>query len=272
MSKVKVLVTDSVAVVTLSDPATMNAAGVDLIIELTETFRQLAAGEIEARSVVITGEGRGFCSGANLSAGGGGAAAAVSDPATGDVARQSDAGAALEKHYNPFMSMLRDFPLPIVTAVNGAAAGVGCSLALMGDLIVAAESAYFLQAFRRIGLVPDGGSTYLLPRMVGRARAMEMALLGDRIPGAKALDWGLVNRCVPDGELMPTAMTLAKELANGPASLTMIRKLMWESLDADFAGQLDSERQVQAIAGRTEDFAEGVMAFLQKRPAQFQRR
>ena len=270
MSKVKVETVEGVAIVTLSDPATMNAAGVDLIIELTETFRRLAAGEIEARSVVITGEGRGFCSGANLS-GGGAAASAREAPADG-APRQNDAGSALETHYNPFITLLRDFPLPIVTAVNGPAAGVGCSLALMGDLIVAGESAYFLQAFRRIGLVPDGGSTYLLPRMVGRARAMEMALLGERIPGPKALEWGLVNRCVPDAELMPTAMALAKELANGPASLAMIRKLMWDSLDADFASQLNAERQTQTHAGRTEDFAEGVTAFLQKRPAQFQRR
>ena len=108
-------------------------------------------------------------------------------------------------------------PIPIVTAVNGAAAGVGCSFALMGDLIVAGESAYFLQAFRRIGLIPDGGSTYLLPRMIGRARAMEMTLLGERLPAAKALEWGLINRCVPDAELMPTALALAQELAAGPS-------------------------------------------------------
>ena len=112
--------------------------------------------------------------------------------------------------------LLRDFPLPIVTAVNGAAAGVGCSIALMGDIIVAGESAYFLQAFRRIGLVPDGGSTYLLPRMIGRARAMEMALLGEKVPAKTALDWGLINRCVPDAELMSTATAFARELAAGP--------------------------------------------------------
>lgn len=272
MSKVKVETVDGVAVVTLSDPATMNAAGIDLIIELADTFGKIAKGEIAARAVILTGEGRGFCSGANLSAGGGGAADQARAPRAEGAPRENDAGAALETHYNPFMRLLRDFPLPIVTAVNGAAAGVGCSLALMGDLIVAAEGAYFLQAFRRIGLVPDGGSTYLLPRMIGRARAMEMTLLGERLPAAKALEWGLVNRCVPDGELMATAMTLAKELANGPASLTQIRKLMWDSLDADFDGQLAAERHAQTKAGRSEDFAEGVLAFLQKRPAQFQRR
>ena len=148
----------------------------------------------------------------------------------------------------------------------------GCSLALMGDIIVAAESAYFLQAFRRIGLVPDGGSTYLLPRAIGRARAMEMALLGEKIGAAKALEWGLVNRVVPDADLRASAIELAKELANGPASLGAIRKLIWESLDTDWTGQLQAERKAQKIAGKTEDFIEGVSAFLQKRVAAFKGR
>jgi 2-(1,2-epoxy-1,2-dihydrophenyl)acetyl-CoA isomerase len=180
-----------------------------------------------------------------------------------------DAGKALEHTYNPLVTQIRDLPIPIVTAVNGAAAGVGCSFALMGDLILAAESAYFLQAFRRIGLVPDGGSTYLLPRLVGKARAMEMALLGERISAAKALEWGLINRVVPDAELMPAALSLAKELANGPKSLGLIRKTMWASLDAEWLEQLHAERMAQRVAGKTEDFSEGVAAFLQKRPAAF---
>jgi 2-(1,2-epoxy-1,2-dihydrophenyl)acetyl-CoA isomerase len=149
---------------------------------------------------------------------------------------------------------------------------VGCSFALMGDLIVAAESAYFLQAFRRIGLVPDGGSTYLLPRLIGKARAMEMALLGEKISAAKALDWGLINRVVADAELMPTAVALARELANGPKSLGLIRRAMWASLDAAWLEQLHEERMAQRVAGKTDDFAEGVQAFLQKRPATFKGR
>ena len=153
-----------------------------------------------------------------------------------------------------------------------AAAGVGCSFALMGDIVVAAESAYFLQAFRRIGLVPDGGSTYLLPRLVGKARAMEMALLGEKIPAARALDWGLINRCVPDAELMPTALALAAELAAGPRSLGLIRRAIWDSLDAGWTEQLQAERAAQKLAGKTDDFIEGVGAFLQKRPAAFKGR
>jgi 2-(1,2-epoxy-1,2-dihydrophenyl)acetyl-CoA isomerase len=259
--KIKLETDGPVAVITLNDPATMNAAGVDLVQELTDAFKRLAAGEVEgARAVVLTGAGRGFCSGANLAGGG---------PANRSAGGQVDAGSALETVYNPFVTSLRDLPMPFVTAVNGAAAGVGCSMALMGDLIVAGESGYFLQAFRRIGLVPDGGSTYLLPRMIGRARAMEMTLLGERVPAAKALEWGLINRCVPDADLMSEAMTLARQLAEGPMALKLIRKLMWASLDAEFAEQLTAERQAQALAGRTADFQEGVAAFLQKRPAVF---
>ncbi len=264
-TKIKVEVTDGVAVITLNDPGTMNAAGLDLASELSHAFSNIAAGNVKARAIVLTGEGRGFCSGANL-AGGGATAREL------DVDGKPDAGRALETTYNPLVTQMRDCPLPVVTAVNGAAAGVGCSLALLGDLIVAGESAYFLQAFRRIGLVPDGGSTYLLPRAIGRARAMEMALLGEKIGAAKALEWGLVNRVVPDADLRSTAIELAKELANGPASLGAIRKLIWESLDTDWTGQLQAERKAQKIAGKSEDFIEGVSAFLQKRVAAFKGR
>lgn len=258
MSKVRYALENGVAILTMSDPATMNAAGLDMAEDLTAAFDKATK---EARAVVLTGEGRGFCSGANLSGGG----ALGRKPADGPP----DAGAALESTYNPLVTRMRDLPIPFVTAVNGAAAGVGCSLALLGDLIVAAESAYFLQAFRRIGLVPDGGSTYILPRMIGRARAMEMMLLGEKVPAKTALEWGMINRCVPDADLLSTAKTLATELANGPASVAMIRKMGWASLDNDWKEQLNLERVTQRDAGRTEDFAEGVTAFLQKRPAQF---
>ncbi|MBA4792551.1 MAG: enoyl-CoA hydratase/isomerase [Phenylobacterium sp.] len=262
--KIKTSETGAVAVIVLSDPATLNAASLDLIGELQTALEAYARPESGVRCVVITGEGRGFCSGANLS----GRAESPGGPEDGVQAR--DAGAALESVYNPFVTRLRDYPLPIVTAVNGAAAGIGCSIALMGDLIVAGESGYFLQAFRRIGLVPDGGATYLLSRMVGKARTMELTLLGDKLPARTALEWGLINRCVPDGELMATAMELAQALATGPRALGYIRKLVWEGLDAEWAEQLQAERIVQREAGRTEDSREGVLAFLQKRPAQFQ--
>ena len=256
-TKIKLSSDGDVAIIAFNDPATMNAAGIDTAEQLTDAFRSVSTGEGAARAIILTGEGRGFCSGANLSGRGPG----------GDAPR--GAGDALITHYNPLVKMIADLPVPFVTAVNGAAAGVGCSLALLGDIIVAGERAYFLQAFRRIGLIPDGGSTWLLPRMIGRARAMEMTLLGDRLPAAKALEWGLINRCVPDAQLMPTALTFAHELANGPASLGLIRKAMWAAQDADFSDQLAYEAKLQNEAGRTADFAEGVTAFLQKRPAAF---
>jgi 2-(1,2-epoxy-1,2-dihydrophenyl)acetyl-CoA isomerase len=247
-----------VALVTLADPATLNALGMDMAESLIQAFADIASGKVEARAVVLTGQGRGFCSGANL--------------AGGSSIGSRDAGARLETSINPFMRSLRDFPLPIVTAVNGPAAGIGCSLALMGDLIVAGESAYFLQAFRRIGLVPDGGSTYLLARSLGKARAMEMTLLGEKLPASSALEWGLVNRVVPDAGLLDEALRLAGELADGPASLSMIRKLIWKGLDAAHDEALDAERWAQKDAGNTEDNAEGVAAFREKRPAAFKGR
>jgi 2-(1,2-epoxy-1,2-dihydrophenyl)acetyl-CoA isomerase len=247
----------AVAVITLSDPATMNAASIAMADELALALDKAAE---EARAVVLTGEGRGFCSGANLNNTG---------PAASKSGAKFDAGKALDTHYNPLVSLIRNLPIPIVTAVNGAAAGIGCSFAIMGDIIVAGESAYFLQAFRRIGLVPDGGSSYILPRAIGRARAMEMMLLGEKLPATKALEWGLINRCVPDAELMPTALAIAEELAAGPRSLALIRRMTWESMDSHFQEQLKVEREVQRDAGRTADFAEGVSAFLQKRKAEF---
>lgn len=262
--KIRVSTQDGVATVTLADPATLNAASLEIARELIHAFSAIAHGG-EARALILTGEGRGFCSGANLS--GGGAAGRELD-----VDGKPDAGSALEHTYNPLVTLLRDYPLPIVTAVNGPAAGVGCSIALLGDIVVVAESAYFLQAFRRIGLVPDGGSTYLLPRLIGKARAMEMMLLGDKIPAATALQWGLVNRVVADADLASAAHAIALELANGPAALGAIRKLVWDSLDNDWTGQLHAERKAQKFAGKTDDFLEGVSAFLQKRVAAFKGR
>ena len=257
MAKAKYELQDGVALITLNDPATLNAISVEMTEELNLLFDRACA---EARCVVLTGEGRGFSSGANLAGG----APPIADDGLPDL------GGRLEQTFNPFVTKLRDLPIPFVTAVNGAAAGIGCSFALLGDLIVAGESAYFLQAFRRIGLVPDGSATYHLPRMIGRVRAMEMMLLGEKIHAKQAYDWGLVNRCVPDAELLATAKALALELAHGPTkTLGMIRRLAWSSLENSWDEQLNAERQAQKIAGRTEDFREGVQAFFQKRPANF---
>jgi len=247
-----------IATITLNDPSTLNAATLDMAAELMDALTALSG---QARAIILTGAGRGFCSGANLQG-------PLGAPRA-EAAAKPDAGRSLETHFNPLVSMIRDLPVPFVTAVNGPAAGIGCSLALMGDIIVASKSAYFLQAFRRIGLVPDGGSTYLLTRMVGRARAMEMTLLGEKLPAETAFAWGLVNRLVEPEALIPTARSLAGELAAGPRSLSLIRRLIWQAEDAGWQEQLDAERHAQSEAGASADFAEGVRAFLEKRPARF---
>jgi 2-(1,2-epoxy-1,2-dihydrophenyl)acetyl-CoA isomerase len=259
-SKVRTEVQGRIGIITLNDPATLNAAGLELMEGLTTAFESLVANP-DVRAIVLTGEGRGFCSGANLSGGGGRITDAPGGP-----------NQSLIKVYNPFVGAVRKSPKPLVAAVNGVAAGVGASLALVCDLCVAAESAYFLQAFRRIGLVPDGGATYLLPRLVGKARAMELTLLGEKLPAKTALEWGMINRCVPDAELMPTAMALATQLADGPISLGYTRNLIWASLDAAWHEQVEEEAYRQGDAARTEDAREGIMAFVQKRPAEFKGR
>lgn len=259
-SKVKTQVEAGVGVITLSDPSTLNAAGVELMGDLVAAFEAMTDDDA-VRAIVITGEGRGFCSGANLSGGPG----RVADSGKGP-------NQALLKIYNPFVTQLRRSTKPVVAAVNGVAAGVGVSLALACDLAVAGESAYFLLAFRRIGLVPDGGATWLLPRLVGKARAMELMLLGEKLPAKTAAEWGLINKCVADAEVMDAAMAYAKALAEGPASLGMTRNLVWDALDAPWHLQLEAEAYAQGDAGRTEDAREGVMAFVQKRPAAFKGR
>ena len=247
--------TGHVATVRLHDPATLNALTPQVVEALHDAARRASR---EARAMLLCGAGRGFCSGWNL---------AVAPTANDGP---PDAGMALEAHVNPLMRTLRDLPIPWVSAVHGAAAGVGASLALMADLIVAGEGAYFLQAFRRIGLVPDGGATWLLAQAAGRARAMELMLLGERLPAPKALKWGLINRVVPDAEVQPVALALVHELADGPTrALALIRQAAWAATASDLDAALVTERTLQTQAGQTSDFREGVSAFLEKRPARF---
>jgi len=256
-ARVKLDVEGNLALLTLNHPEVMNAVSPEMLGGLMSALDHVENPRHGVRCLLMTGSGRGFCAGANL------------QPRS-EGTRSGDAGAVLETLYHPFLRRLRELPMPLITAVNGAAAGVGMSFALMGDLCLCARSAYFLQAFRRIGLIPDGGSTWILPRLVGRARAMELSLLGERLPVEKALEWGLISRVYDDAELMPKAKELAQDLANGPTvSLRLIRRLYWESLDNSYEEQLNLERQMQRIAGNSSDFAEGVRAFLEKRPAKF---
>jgi 2-(1,2-epoxy-1,2-dihydrophenyl)acetyl-CoA isomerase len=248
----------SVAILKLDHPEVMNAVSMDMLGGLAEALDAIDDRRAEVRCLVLTGAGRAFCAGANLQG------------RDNQKPGRSNAGATLETGYHPILRRLRNLHCPIVTSVNGAAAGAGMSFALMGDMILCARSAYFLQAFRRIGLVPDCGSTWLLPRLVGKARSVELSLMGERLPAEKALEWGLVNRVYDDASLMEETMKLAQELANGPTiALSLIRKLYWESEDNSFEEQLDLEQRSQREAGAAEDFKEGVSAFLAKRPAKF---
>jgi 2-(1,2-epoxy-1,2-dihydrophenyl)acetyl-CoA isomerase len=247
-----------VAILKLDHPEVMNAVSTDMLGGLGEALDTIDDRRSDVRCLVITGSGRAFCAGANLQG------------RDNQKPGRSNAGAVLETGYHPFLRRLRNLHCPIVTSVNGAAAGAGMSFALMGDMILCARSAYFLQAFRRIGLVPDCGSTWLLPRLIGKARSVELSLMGEKLPAEKALEWGLVNRVHDDAALMEETLKLAHELANGPTiALSLIRKLYWESEDNSFEDQLDLEQRFQRMAGAAEDFKEGVTAFLEKRPAKF---
>jgi 2-(1,2-epoxy-1,2-dihydrophenyl)acetyl-CoA isomerase len=247
-----------VAILKFDHPEVMNAVSMDMLDGLAEALDAIDDRRSEVRCLIITGAGRAFCAGANLQG------------RNNQKPGKSNAGASLETAFHPFLRRLRNLHCPVVTAVNGAAAGAGMSFALMGDMILCARSSYFLQAFRRIGLVPDCGSTWLLPRLIGKARAVELSLMGERLPAEKALEWGLVNRVHDDAVLMQEAMELAHALADGPTvALSLIRKLYWESPENSFEDQLNLEFQSQRIAGAAEDFGEGVTAFLEKRPAKF---
>src|SRR6476619_5305003 len=247
-----------VAIPKLDHPEVMNAVSMDMLGGLGEALDAVDDRRSDVRCLVMTGAGRAVCAGANLQG------------RDNQKPGPSNAGATLETGYHPFLRRLRNLQCPIVTSVNGAAAGAGMSFALMGDMILCARSAYFLQAFRRIGLVPDCGSTWLLPRLIGKARSVELSLMGERLPAEKALEWGLVNRVYDDADLMGEAMKLAHELANGPTvALSLIRKLYWESPENSFEEQLNLEFESQRVAGAAEDFKEGVTAFLEKRPAKF---
>lgn len=246
---------DGVAHISLNDPGTRNAFSQVLAEEMIDALGRAGC---EARAVLITGEGAGFSSGANLAD----TQVDLDDP-------QRDAGLALDTYLHPMILAIRSLDQPVVTAVQGAAAGVGSSLALAGDIIVCGVSAYFLQAFRHVGLVGDGGATWLLARAVGRVRAMELLLLGERLPADKALEWGLVTRVVADDVLRETAMKMTRELAAGPRALGLIKQTAWAANDVSLESAMALERKAQREASRSDDFVEGVRAFIGKRPADF---
>jgi 2-(1,2-epoxy-1,2-dihydrophenyl)acetyl-CoA isomerase len=252
---------NGVAVIRFNRPQALNAVTFDSLAQLSAAFDR-AASEPEVKVVVLTGEGRGFCSGADL-------AQNMANPPR-DAEGKLDLGLPLEQYYNPLVLKMRAMPKPIIAAVNGMAAGAGASFALMADLTIAARSAYFLQAFVNIGLVPDAGGTWLLPRSIGPQRAMGLAMLGEKLPAEKAKEWGLIWDVVDDDQLMTTVNALAHRLATGPgAAIARIKQVMHAAPTNELAEQLLLERELQRECGHTNDFAEGTMAFMQKRKANF---
>ena len=242
--------------ITLDRPDRLNAMAPQMADELSEALYDLG----DSRAVLITGAGKGFCSGADLAARGESSA----------LNSKGGSHRALQNHYNPAINMVLRAPVPVICAVNGPAAGVGCSLALAGDFVLAGKSAYFLQAFVNIGLVPDGGSTWLLARAIGRARATRMMMLGEKIGADQAEDWGLIYKACEDDALMEEARALAVNLANGPtlAYATMKRNIA-TALDGSITEVLLAEAEGQRLAGASKDAMEGGMAFLEKRKPAF---
>ena len=251
---------NGVAEITLNRPERLNAWTAQFGDDLREALLTDAA-DPAVRSVLITGAGRGFSSGADLKE-------MLEQRASGGEV--PDVGEMLRTRYHPIIKGIRELPKPVVAAVNGPAVGIGCSLALACDLIWAAKSAIFGLAFVNIGLVPDGGSTFLVPVAAGKARALEMALLGDPIPAEQALDWGLINRVVPDGDLIDDARALAQRLAKGPTrSYAQSKRALNNSFLQIMDEQLDLEADIQAEMVTSSDFIEGVSAFIEKRDPRF---
>ncbi len=244
--------------ITLNRPETLNAWTAEFGRELRQVVEGEAAGE-GVRAVLVTGAGRGFSSGADLKAG-----FEPAEDGMPDIRRE------LNEIYHPVIAGIRRLPKPVIAAVNGPAVGIGCSLALACDLVIAAESAFFSLAFVNIGLMPDGGSTAFVPPAVGKARAFQMALLGERVPAAQALEWGLVNWVHPDGRLPEEAEALAARMAAGPTrSYAAAKQALNRSIYGDLEAQLALEAELQHELGRSKDFLEGVGAFVEKREPAF---
>lgn len=243
-----------VARVTLNRPDRLNSFTVQMHDELSRALEAVA--NSDARVLVLTGAGRGFCAGQDLS-----------DPA---VKPGSDLKDALDKYYNPLIRRLATLAMPVICAVNGVAAGAGANIALACDIVIAARSAKFIQSFANIGLIPDSGGTWTLPRLAGQARALGLALTGEALPAERAEAWGVIWKCVDDDKLADEAGALAAKFASAPTKgLAATKKLIRESGGRALEAQLDNERDAQSTLGRTQDYKEGVAAFMEKRAAKF---
>ncbi|MDC5329051.1 2-(1,2-epoxy-1,2-dihydrophenyl)acetyl-CoA isomerase PaaG [Acinetobacter baumannii] len=252
---------NGVGYLTFNRPKALNSFNVDMHREVAEVLN-LWTKNPEVRCVVISGEGRGFCAGQDLG-----------DRVVDPNADAPDLGYSIETYYNPLIKTIVNMPKPVICAVNGVAAGAGANIALACDLVIAAKSANFVQAFCRLGLVPDSAGTWFLPRAVGHARAMGLALLGDKLPAETAKEWGMIWDVVEDAELKTKVTELAERLAKQPTfGLSLIKKAIHQSSNNTFDEQVVLERDLQRIAGRSEDYREGVQAFMNKREPNFKGR
>ena len=252
-------VEEGVAVLSLNRPAQLNSFNTRMHEEVREALKQVRRSP-EVRALLLTAEGRGFCAGQDLS-----------DRSVAPDAQMPDLGESIEKFYNPLIRTLRDLPLPVICAVNGVAAGAGANIPLACDLVLAGRSASFIQAFCKIGLIPDSGGTWMLPRLLGTARAKALMLLGDRLSAEQAQEWGLIYQVVDDEVLREEALKLARHLATQPThGLALIKRSINASLANSFDEQLEVERDLQRLAGRSQDYREGVAAFMEKRTPSFQ--
>ncbi|MBT0961098.1 2-(1,2-epoxy-1,2-dihydrophenyl)acetyl-CoA isomerase PaaG [Denitromonas iodatirespirans] len=254
-------ISEGVATLTLNRPDRLNSFTDAMHAEVRAALDAIRAGRADGtvRAMVLTGAGRGFCAGQDLS---------DRSVSAGDAA--PDLGASVEKNYKPLVMALREMDMPVIAAVNGVAAGAGANLALACDLVFAARSASFIQAFCKLGLIPDTGGTWSLPRLLGPARAMGLAMLGDKLPAEQAEAWGLIWKCVDDADLMPTVSALARQMAAGPTfGFAQTKKAIWASSTQDFATQLDMERDMMRACGQSDDYREGVAAFMEKRAPRF---
>ena len=248
---------NGVARLTLNRPDRLNSFTVQMHTEVQDALAKVRGGD--SRVLVLTGAGRGFCAGQDLN-----------DRAVSPGGARVDLGESVEKYYIPLVMGLRQLPMPVIAAVNGVAAGAGANIALACDLVIAARSASFVQSFAKLGLIPDSGGTWALPRLVGKARALGLALLADKLPAQQAADWGLIWRCVDDQEFKSTIDTLAEQLAAAPTlGLARIKSAIYESGGRTLEEQLFHERDLMRELGKTKDYAEGVAAFIEKRAPRF---